>query len=750
MNSELINKLKELNKTKGRIEQGQTEQYRIEQLLARLPLSAVVLSTLVSTLVSALAGGLASVIASPAIAQADDASIALPSVALPSIALPIVNVTVNSDLDGPIAPDQNLTLREAIEIVNGTLPLTALSQVEAALVTPSPAPQISFAMPGDTRIELTDLLPTIAAPGLTIDGTTQPGYGGVSEEPAAVPVPVPAVSITPSAGTEVFRGLTITANQVTIKGLSLYGFSSIHRLTASTPPADIFISHIGPNAFDRSRTSANTLRLTESEIDQAPEGVVITDNWLGVSPAGGIPIPEEMSAFGVSIFNAVNTTVQRNRIEYHESSGIVTGNLARNTIVTENTVIGNGLRGLPDGIYLQGDIEGSQIFGNLVCANDGSGVAMFKPMGTAEIYQNDIRFNGRRFRSPAVSLMGSEHQVTDNYIAYQPGPGVAIVSYPRSRQNLVRNNFFRGLNGLSIDLVYNDDVRVSDYQFADGPNPPRNSGQRRRDSANAAINAPEFDAYTFPFEGVSTVTGYADPGSEIGIYEISSKQDRNYGTLGNLLTTVDVGNDGRFSAAVEVAAGTEVSAIATDLRYGTSEPSPVAIVGESLPPAAGAVSFDPVCQEPLLPGEVTEEIIEQPPLPPDEQIVLRIPRNIHFALDKSFISPASANILDQVSAALLQYPTLTLELQGHTDPRASNDYNQALGERRALAARDYLLQRGVAPERLRIRSFGETQLISTVPDVVDYARDRRVEFIFLDARGLDIIIEEQEDDLQIE
>ncbi|MBE9064972.1 OmpA family protein, partial [cf. Phormidesmis sp. LEGE 11477] len=553
---------------------------------------------------------------------------------------------------------------------------------------------------------------------------------------------------------EVFRGLTITADQVTVKGLSLYGFSSVHRLTASTPPADIFISHIAPNAFDRSRISANALRLTEKEIDQAPEGVVIEDNWLGVSPTGEIPVPEEMSAFGVSVFNAINTTIERNRIEYHESSGIITGNLAINSIITGNTLIANGLRGLPDAIYLQGDIEGSEVLENLVCANDGSGVAMFKPEGSAQIYSNDIRFNGRRFRSPGVSLMGNEHQVTSNYIAFQPGPGVAIASYPRSRRNLVRNNFFRGLNGLSVDLAYNDDVRVSDYQFSDGPNPPRNSRQRRRDSANAGINAPEFDAYTFPFENTTTLTGFADPGSEIGIYEVSSRQDRLYGSLGNLLTTVNADEAGRFSTSVAVDEGTEVSAIATDLRYGTSEPSPVAIIGASLPSAPGEVSFDPVCQEPPLPAEeppVEAPTVEAPPAPaPTEQITLRIPRNIHFALDQSFISPASANILDQVAAALLQYPSLTLELQGHTDPRANDDYNQALGERRALSARDYLLQKGVSPERLRIRSFGETQTISTAPDIVDYARDRRVEFIFLDTRGLDIIIERQESDLQIE
>ncbi|MEL7167044.1 MAG: cell envelope biogenesis protein OmpA, partial [Pseudomonadota bacterium] len=161
-----------------------------------------------------------------------------------------------------------------------------------------------------------------------------------------------------------------------------------------------------------------------------------------------------------------------------------------------------------------GNIDGSQVYGNLVCANDGSGVAMFKPTGSSRIYDNDIRFNGRRFRSPGISLMGSGHEVSDNYVAFQPGPGVGVVAYPKSEQNLVRNNFFRQLDGLSVDLGYNHNSAVSDYQFIDGPNPPRNSRQRRRDSANAAINAPEFDAYVFPMEGSGVmVTGRAARGA---------------------------------------------------------------------------------------------------------------------------------------------------------------------------------------------------------------------------------------------
>lgn len=104
-----------------------------------------------------------------------------------------------------------------------------------------------------------------------------------------------------------------------------------------------------------------------------------------------------------------------------------------------------------------------------------------------------------------------------------------------------------------------------------------------------------------------------------------------------------------------------------------------------------------------------------------------------------------------MAEVLQQYPFIVIELQGHTDPRASDAYNQALGRRRALSVRNYLLRKGIQPERMTIRSFGESR--RKVPGgtgVVDYARDRRVEIIFTDVRGIDLIIEDQEQDLQIE
>lgn len=646
-------------------------------------------------------------------------------------------VTVNSAADGPAVADGELTLREALEVINGTRPLESLSSAEQAQVSPAAEPAVRFNLVGDTTIELTEMLPPVAIANTVIDGTSQPGYGPVARAVMVSPVPTPVVTLTPAPGIEVPRGLTITADGVTVQGLSLYGFSSEHRSTQTTPPADIFITHLPP-PIDAGTERPDWRELRPDADSDAPVGVTVEDSWLGISPTGQMPAPESLSALGVFVFNGIDTTIQRNRIEFHEGSGIITGGQAIGMEVTGNTLYANGFAGIPDAIRLDGNIDGSQIHGNLMCATDGSGVFMFKPEGSARIYDNDIRYNGRRLRRAAVYLMGDGHEVTDNVIQHQPGPGVAIAAYPRSEDNVIRNNQFAAIDGLSIDLTYSDGTTAQDFQRADGPNPPRNSAMRRKDTANGAVDAPAFEAYVFPVEnGQTTLTGSADPGATVDIYTVASRQGY-YGPLDAYVTTVTADDSGDFSATVAAEEGVMFSAIATDERYGTSEPAAVV--------AAGTMA-DSMPITPVMPtcGEV-------PPLPEEEPepLQLRIIRNIHFALDKSDITPEAAAIMDEIVAVLLEYPFITVELEGHTDPRASNAYNQALGERRALAARNYLLQQGVATERMRIRSFGETRRIATGTSRIDYARDRRTEFIFTDTRGLDIIYEDLETDLQIE
>jgi outer membrane protein OmpA-like peptidoglycan-associated protein len=668
-------------------------------------------------------------------------------------------ITVNSNGD-EIKPDENLTLREAIALSNNTLALDKLSDREKNQIQPASGnSRIEFNLPaGQTTIQLNEVLPALASPGIAIDGTTQLGYD--TNQPANatdfVPPlpPTPVVAITPASGKEVFRGLSVVADNVTIRGLSLYGFSSKHQITASLPPADIFI------ASSDIKNHTNPAK-----------NVVIENNWLGITPDA--KMPETPSAFGVSVFNAVGTIIKNNRISYHDGSAIISGFRAESMQVIENIIIGNGLAGMPDAIRLDGKVDKSEIRANLLCANDGSGVFLFKPEGAVEIKDNDIRYNGRRLRRAAVYLMGSNHKVSNNKITNQAGSGVVVTAFPPSGsfnngasvRNLIENNRFAKIEGLSIDLNTRGNVDVQDFQRGDGKNPKRASANRRLDTGNAAINSPEFLSKEFlNINGKIHIDGIAEPGSEVQIYQVTE------GALNQVLTSVKADNKGKFAATLEnLQPGEIVSAIATHPKYGTSEPAYSALVTSTNPEEMAQIRKNaellenqdglanpkgeiPNCTTPKPPTpEPPVEPTPQPPVEPTpEPIRLRVPNNIHYALDKDFISGESGKVLDKIFAVLQQYPTIVIELQGHTDARASDAYNKNLALRRATNARNYLIKKGIAPERMTLRSFGERKLKTPGRDRVEHAYNRRVEVMFFDIRGVEIILESQEEDLQIE
>ncbi|MGG6294636.1 OmpA family protein [Leptolyngbya sp. AN02str] len=649
---------------------------------------------------------------------------------------PTLRLLVNSNQDA-IAPDDALTLREALSLLDGSLSLDALTPAEQAQVSTSEGSRVEFDLPPEqTTIQLAAALPTLVTPGLVIDGTTQPGYDPTGSATAEIAIPIPLVSLTPVPDADVFRGFAITASDVTIRGLSLYGFTSRHGATASTPPADIFISH---SNLPPVRTQAVSERALEGDRQLPPQNVVIEQNWLGLPPSQE-PLEGDRSAFGVVVFNAIAPIIRQNRIENHDGSAIITGIRAEGMQVQSNILVGNGVAGMPDAIRLEGQVNNAAITGNLICASDGSGVYLFKPEGAVQIRENQFRYNSRRFRRAAIYLMGSDHQVLNNDIGYQPGPGVVVAAYPSSHRNTIEGNQFTALEGLSIDLNTQDNVAVQDFQVGDGPNPPRNSPHRRNDTANGAINAPELTVGDRTDTQV-TLMGQTDPGSVVSLYRVT-ETDKSYGALGEFVQTVQPDDSGEFVVQVAITPGNGLSAIATDPRYGTSEPSPTLSFGPAAVPPIGVI---PRCTTPPVALEPEPEPEPEPQPIPE---ILQVPTNVHFALDQSTLSPESQAVLDRIAEVLRQYPSITVELQGHTDPRASAEYNIALSNRRALSVRNYLLQQGIAPERMTIRAFGEELRRTDGSSRLDYARDRRVELVFSDSRGFELQIQEM--DLQLE
>jgi outer membrane protein OmpA-like peptidoglycan-associated protein len=653
-----------------------------------------------------------------------------------------LQLTVNSDRD-EIKPDAALTLREAISIVNGKLPLDRLSPEERQLVTPtSDRHQIQFKLTlGKSRIVLNAELPAIVTPKVTIDG------GAVASKVSIQNLRFdrPVVEIVPAATAQINRGLSLMADDITIKGLSIYGFQVGNApATQNIPGADIFIGTSSYPQLD-SRT--------------APQRILIENNWLGIQSDRAIP--DRTSDFGVYVFNSEGTTIRHNAIAHHSASGIISQVSANNLLVAGNAIFANGQSGMPDAIRLEGNLANNRIQGNLICGNDGSGIFVFKPeSGSIKIANNRIQSNGRRLRRAAIHLMGEDHQVTNNSIEFQNGAGVSVTAFPHnnttsSLRNLITRNRFQQIEGLSIDLIADRNEGVEDFQTGDGINPPRNSENRRIDTGNGAINAPRFLSKEFYLiDNHVNLDGIADPGSEVEIYQVYP-DGNNYGPLSKPLLKVTANDRGQFQATFRnLRPGTGLSAIASDRRYGTSEPAENAIVAlPGVPGKVTATTFAPrncALVEPKIAASPVVEAVAPTPVVIPAQLNVAIPRNVHFALDKSNLSPASIKVLDEIIQILQANPYLSFDLSGHTDPRAPQAYNQALGMRRAISVRNYLLKRGIEPQRMTIRSEGFSKRQSNESGKQPYALDRRVEFEYRDLRGSELEIIDKLDDLQLE
>ena len=107
--------------------------------------------------------------------------------------------------------------------------------------------------------------------------------------------------------------------------------------------------------------------------------------------------------------------------------------------------------------------------------------------------------------------------------------------------------------------------------------------------------------------------------------------------------------------------------------------------------------------------------------------------NIYYDLDKSFIRADAAVELDKLVKILVDNPTIKIELGSHTDSRGSDSYNHQLSQRRATAAVEYIVKKGIDKGSIVTKSYGETALVNNCSNGVecgdeDHQRNRRTEF----------------------
>jgi OmpA-OmpF porin, OOP family len=152
-----------------------------------------------------------------------------------------------------------------------------------------------------------------------------------------------------------------------------------------------------------------------------------------------------------------------------------------------------------------------------------------------------------------------------------------------------------------------------------------------------------------------------------------------------------------------------------------------AAIGAVVCGVAGHVFLDPTPVPEIPPPPPTPEPLPTPE-PEIPQVSRRIVlRGITFDFDSSEIRADSAPVLDEAVHQLASNSDVVLTVVGHTDAVGTDDYNQRLSVARAEAVFRYLVNRGIAPERLTVVGMGESDPVATNESADGRARNRRVE-----------------------
>ena len=105
--------------------------------------------------------------------------------------------------------------------------------------------------------------------------------------------------------------------------------------------------------------------------------------------------------------------------------------------------------------------------------------------------------------------------------------------------------------------------------------------------------------------------------------------------------------------------------------------------------------------------------------------------DINFDFDKFDLNSRSRHILTTIACSMFDRTEISLIIEGHCDERGSNEYNLALGERRAKAAKDYLIEMGVEPHRISTLSYGEEMPLVLGHDEEAWVKNRRAHFVIM-------------------
>jgi len=156
------------------------------------------------------------------------------------------------------------------------------------------------------------------------------------------------------------------------------------------------------------------------------------------------------------------------------------------------------------------------------------------------------------------------------------------------------------------------------------------------------------------------------------------------------------------------------------------------------PPATSANTGNPPSRPPSPPEPVGEPTVV-PPEPVRDDAISSASlddlnkssplKPVFFELDSSDLNSAGQKALDENAVLLKKYSSWTITVEGHCDERGTAEYNLALGERRAITARAYLVSLGIPADRLRTVSYGKEFPFDPGHDESAFAKNRRAHFV---------------------
>lgn len=168
-----------------------------------------------------------------------------------------------------------------------------------------------------------------------------------------------------------------------------------------------------------------------------------------------------------------------------------------------------------------------------------------------------------------------------------------------------------------------------------------------------------------------------------------------------------------------------MTAVAALLAAGCAKKPAPEVAAPAPPPAVERPVVSEMPVQPV-PG-VEEQAVAEMPVAPEMVAVAGLQR-IQFAFDQYTLSDQAREVLAGNAAWMQANTGARVIIEGHCDERGSDEYNLALGERRALAAQNYLVSLGVDPRRLSTISYGEERPLAPGNGEAAWAQNRRAEF----------------------